>query len=128
MNILNSIEEAIILYAPVVLVYITQIVDWAVTVKKFKALNLSDQIKPFLLEIHNASEDIEKLNEQVNVFMEEKAKLKEELLKSNELISANNAEIAEIKEYLKKLSNENIELKAELRRKVACVAKEQDNV
>lgn len=128
MDFLNSIEEAIIMYAPVLLVYITQIVDWIVTLKKFKNLNVADQVKPVLTQVSTVCNEIKDLNAKVEEFTNEKADLKTAIDELKVTLSEKDAEIAEIKEFLKNLSTENVELKAELRRKSECVAKEPLNV
>ena len=127
MDFLYSIEEAIILYAPVLLVYITQIVDWIVTFRKFRALDVSNQVKPVLAKVNTTCDEIQALNAKVEEFANEKADLKTAINDLKATLSEKDAEIAEIKEFLKNLSTENVELKAQLRRKSECVAKEPLN-
>lgn len=123
-EILTNFEQLIVLYAPTVLLYITQFVDWFVTLKKFKALDVQKQVAPVLDKVNSVAEQIETLEKDIRVFAEEKYNLSAQVdfLKAN--VKAQNEQMKELREYLKALSQENVELKAELRRKVECAVKE----
>lgn len=113
--IFNSIYSLILLYSPTILMFITQIVDWVVTLKRVKRLDLGVQLSPLKKEISSLKKEIHSLEEQTLTFCNEKAALAAEVanLKGGQekLVSA----LAETNEYLRKLSEENIELKAKLR-------------
>lgn len=128
MQIFESIEQVIILYAPTVLLYATQIVDWVVTMKKFKALDVHSQIAPVLASLNKATEQVKGLEAEVKLFIKEKADLTNAVSALADTIKAKDEEIAEIKACLKALSAQNIELEAALRRKVECVVKEPESV
>lgn len=128
MEIFNSIEQVIILYAPTLLMYLTQFVDWFVTLRKFKALNIQSQIAPVLTKMTDTAEKIAKLEKDIKTFSAERLSLAESVKDLQETIKAKDKEASEMREYLKNLSRENIELKAELRRKFECVAIEQKTV
>ena len=128
MEIFNSIEQVIIIYAPTLLMYLTQFVDWFVTLKKFKALNIQSQIAPVLKQMSDAAAKIAKLEEDIRTFSEERFNLAESVNQLKATINAKDEALSEMRDYLKGLSRENIELKAELRRKVQCVATEQKPV
>lgn len=128
MEMFNSIEQIIIIYAPTLLMYLTQFVDWYVTLKKFKVLNIQSQMAPVLKQMSDASAKISKLEKDIRTFSEERFNLAESVNNLKATIKAKDEDLSEIKEYLKNLSRENIELKAELRRKVQCVATEQKPV
>lgn len=116
-KMINSIEQAIILYAPTVLLYITQIVDWIVTLKKFKALNIRNQITPVTKQLTKATDSITLLEKEIRSAERERESLIETIkeLKANAILQQ--AELSEIKGFLQALSQENIELKAQLRKK-----------
>lgn len=124
MEIFNSFEQVIIIYAPTLLMYLTQFVDWFVTLKKFKALNIQSQIAPVLKQMSDAAAKITKLEEDIKTFSEERLSLAESVNQLKATINAKDEALSEMRDYLKGLSRENIELKAELRRKVQCVATE----
>lgn len=128
MEIFNSIEQVIILYAPTLLMYLTQFVDWFVTLRKFKALNIQSQIAPVLKQMSDAAAKIADLEKDIRTFSAERLSLAESVKDLQETIKAKDKEASEMREYLKNLSRENIELKAELRRKFECVAIEQKTV
>ena len=128
MEIFNSIEQVIILYAPTLLMYLTQFVDWFVTLRKFKALNIQKQIAPVLSKMTATAAKIADLEKDIRTFSVERLSLAESVKDLQETIKAKDKEASEMREYLKNLSRENIELKAELRRKFECVAIEQKNV
>lgn len=128
MEIFNSVEQVIILYAPTLLMYLTQFVDWFVTLRKFKALNIQSQIAPVLTKMTDTAEKIAKLEKDIKTFSAERLSLAESVKDLQETIKAKDKEASEMREYLKNLSRENIELKAELRRKFKCVAIEQKTV
>lgn len=124
MEIFNSVEQVIILYAPTLLMYLTQFVDWFVTLRKFKALNIQSQMAPVLKQMSDAAAKIADLEKDIRIFSAERLSLAESVKDLQETIKAKDKEASEMREYLKNLSRENIELKAELRRKVSCVATE----
>ena len=128
MEIFNSIEQVIILYAPTLLMYLTQFVDWFVTLRKFKALNIQSQIAPVLKQMSDAAAKIAKLEKDIETFSVERFNLAESVNQLKATINAKDEALSEMRDYLKDLSRENIELKAELRRKFECVAIEQKNV
>lgn len=123
-EILTNFEQLVVLYAPTVLLYITQFVDWFVTLKKFKTLDVQKQVAPVLNKVNSVAEQIETLEKDIRVFAEEKYNLSAQVdfLKAN--VKAQNEQMKELREYLKALSQENVELKAELRRKVECAVTE----
>ena len=49
-ELLSNVEAIIIMFAPVALSYFTQFIDWFVTVKKFKSLDLERQLAPVLIK------------------------------------------------------------------------------
>lgn len=128
MEIFNSFEQVIIIYAPTLLLYLTQFIDWFVTLKKFKALNIQAQIAPVLKQMSDAAAKIAKLEEDIKTFSEERFNLAESVNQLKATIKAKDEALSEMRDYLKGLSRENIELKAELRRKMQCVATEQKPV
>lgn len=127
MEIFNSIEQIIIIYGPTLLMYVTQFVDWFVTLKKFRSLDINTQMAPVLSKIGTTASKMEKLEEDIRTFSEERLSLAESVKDLTAIIKAQNEEIKGTKEYLKQLSRENVELKAELRRKIGCEATEQEN-
>lgn len=124
MEMFNSLEQIIIIYAPTLLMYLTQFVDWFVTLRKFKALNIQSQIAPVLKQMSDAADKIAKLEKDIKTFSEERFNLAESVNRLKATINAQDEALSEMRDYLKDLSRENIELKAELRRKVQCVATE----
>lgn len=116
-EIFNNFENILILYGPTVLLYITQLVDWFITLKKFKYLNIQNQVRPLLNEVREANNKIKILERDVRTFTEEKYNLSVQINELKANIKGQGEMISELKEYLKALSQENIELKAELRRK-----------
>jgi hypothetical protein len=74
-EIFSNFENILILYAPTLLAYITQIVDWCVTIRTFKRLDVHKQLEPVIINLSNVSKEVSELKEKVNVFMKEKADL-----------------------------------------------------
>ena len=116
-EIYNNITNIIILYAPTLLVYITQVIDWIVTLKKFKSLDVSTQVLPIVKQIKELKQEIKNLHNEINVFQLEKANLTDSIEYLKDTIIKQNMELAEIKIYLQSLSKENVALKAKVRSK-----------
>lgn len=116
-ELFSKFENILIVYGPTLLLYITQFVDWFVTLKKFKYLDIQNQVQPLLKQVKEANARIETLEKDIRTFTEEKFNLSIQIdeLKGN--IKGQSDMMNELKEYLKNLSQENVELKAELRRK-----------
>lgn len=127
-EIFDSFENILILYAPTLLVYITQFIDWFVTLKTFKRLDVKGQVEPVLQEVKNTNEKLEKFKDYVSTFTKEKADLVAEISNLRQIVKEQSTEITEIRDYLKKLIHENIELKDTLRREFQCAVKEQESV
>ena len=125
---LANIENLIILYAPVVMVYVTQFVDWFVTLRTFKRLDVKNQVQPVLTSVKSCTTEITRLDEQFKAFNKDKASLSQSVADLSACVASQNAEIVELKDYLKKLVHENIELKATLRREFKCAVKEPESV
>lgn len=117
MEIFNNINNVIILYAPTVLVYVSQLIDWIVTLKKFKALDIKKQVSPVLAEVHNCTKELRETNDRLDNLETFKKDCGEIFWALKESVEARDKELEEIKECLKNLSEENIRLKAELSKK-----------
>ena len=125
-EIFSSFENILILYAPTLLMYITQMVDWWVTLKTFKRLDVGAQVAPLIKEVKRSTDKIEALEKDIRTFTEEKFQLSVEINNLRGNLKGQAERIDELREYLKDLAKENIELKAELRRKIECAAKEPE--
>ena len=126
-EIFSNIEAMIILYAPTALMFITQFIDWFVSLRRLTKLNVNKQIEPLLIKVNTLVNETKKYKAEVDAIRQENAELLA-YIKENQIVTQEvNKSLEECKEFMKALSAENVELKAELRRKV-CEAKEQENV
>lgn len=126
-EIFSNFENIIILYAPSVLLYLTQFIDWFVTLKKFRALDIKNQVAPVLNRVQEIADQVSDLSEEIKEYAQERCNLAEQIEVLNITVSAQTEQIESLKEFLRNLSQENVELKAELRRKVECEVTEQEN-
>lgn len=126
MEFITNIEAIIIMYSPVALCYFTQIVSWIVTFLKVKHLNISEQIAPLVDKVESLEGQIKNLIKENETFIKDKEELSVAVGNLRQEVSDQAELIKETNEYLKKLSIENVELKAELRRKSCTI--EQENV
>ena len=107
--------------------FITQFIDWFISLKKLTKLNVSKQVEPLLVKVNTLVNETKKYKAEVDAIRQENAELLA-YIKENQIVTQEvNKSLEECKEFMKSLSVENVELKAELRRKV-CEAKEQKNV
>lgn len=114
---IESFEQAIIMYAPTVLMFVTQFVDWFVTLRTFKLLSIKKQVEPVLKEVSDVAGKIETLEKNIKKFEEERFNLAAEIKELRANIVEQNEQAKELRKFLQDISEENIELKAELRRK-----------
>ena len=117
MKIFDSITEVIIIYAPVLLSYVTQIIEWIVTYKKFTKLNIKEQLKPVVEDLRGTAAEVMCLEMKLSSFIKEKGELSDTIKDLRSEVLNLKEQMAQQNEFLKALSSENIELKACLRRK-----------
>ena len=123
--ILGNIEAMVMMYAPVVFVYIVQIVGLIQNSKKIKKLDVKDQVRstvsPVMSEMSNLTDQLKKLNERNNTLEAMYANMKEETsLLSREFseIQRNiNDAIDGQNKILIELVQKNVELNAAVRSK-----------
>ena len=126
-EIFSKIENLVILYGPTVLMFATQIIEWIVTLRRFSLLSIKAQIKPVLDKYDSIAEELKKYKDDVDKLRDENIELLNKIREDQVIQEKVKEMLAESNEYMKALSQENVELKAELRRKV-CEAKEPENV
>lgn len=121
-QLLTDFGALVILYAPVVLGYLTQIIDWVVTYKKIAKLNVAGQVQPVLNEVHKLNTTCLDLIEQNAELIKINTELRQEL--ENKQAKLEEA-IDKQTEFLNNIVQENINLRADLRRKTD--GSKQDN-
>lgn len=128
MELLNSIENVIILYAPSVMLFLTQMVDWIFTYKKFTALSVKKQVAPLMDKVKELTDNVAEYQATIDALRRDNELLKETIATMNKVTQDVNEGFKKQNECMHKISRENIELKAAIRRGEVCVAKEQENV
>lgn len=104
----------IIMYAPVVLSYVTQIISWIVSYKKIAKLNVHKQIAPLVEEIKDLKDSLNKITEQNSQVIAENEELKNKLIEANKTIEETLTSQSKI---LDEIVQENVKLRADVRRK-----------
>ena len=123
--ILGNIEAMVMMYAPVVFVYIVQIVGLIQNSKKIKKLDVKDQVRstvsPVMSEMSNLTDQLKKLNERNNTLEAMYANMREETsLLSREFseIQRNINDAIDVQnKILIELVQKNVELNAAVRSK-----------
>ena len=124
-EILGNIEAMVMMYAPVVFVYIVQIVGLIQNSKKIKKLDVKDQVRntvsPVMSEMSNLTDQLKKLNERNNTLEAMYANMREETsLLSREFseIQRNINDAIDVQnKILIELVQKNVELNAAVRSK-----------
>ena len=117
-EIFTNIEALIVMFAPVVLSYLTQIVDWIFTIKKFKALDLEKQLAPVLSQLVKSNEENQKLREANAVIIEKDKELEKLVIelsnRCKEIEDGINNKLNEQNDALCKIVKENRQLLVEV--------------
>ena len=123
--ILGNIEAMVMMYAPVVFVYIVQIVGLVQNAKKIKKLDVKDQVRstvyPVMSEMSNLTDQLKKLNERNNTLEAMYANMREEtslLSRDFSEIQRNINDAIDVQnKILIELVQKNVELNAAVRSK-----------
>lgn len=123
--ILGNIEAMVMMYAPVVFVYIVQIVGLIQNSKKIKNLDVKDQVRstvsPVMSEMSNLTDQLKKLNERNNTLEAMYANMREEtslLSRDFSEIQRNINDAIDVQnKILIELVQKNVELNAAVRSK-----------
>ena len=119
-NFISDAGAIIILYSPVLLSYITQIIDWIITFSKLKKVDVEKQIKPLVAKIDKLEKEIKEEKIKNNNLRDTMIILIKNQEDANEKLK--NSLLSEMQEQNKQLNvivQDNVELRAALRLKEA---------
>ena len=127
-DIFNNIQNILIMYLPTLFLAINQIVEWRIMCKNFKTLDVQNQVRPLMNRCNAVLDEVKELKATIKQFNDEKMDLAAQVINLTSEVHEQCALNIEMKGFMQKLSQENIELKAALRRKVSCGAIEPEPV
>ena len=85
-EIFSNIEAMIILYAPTALMFITQFIDWFVSLRRLTKLNVNKQIEPLLIKVNTLVNETKKYKAGVDAIRQENAELLA-YIKENQIVT-----------------------------------------
>lgn len=126
-KLFNDITALIMIYAPVLLTYVIQIVDWCIMVKSLKKVDVDSSIRKFTggisADLKQVKMDLKLMIDTNKMLAAENISLKNEHItlyeKIHSLEENINNKLAEQNDILLDIINENIELKKQLKSKEA---------